>query len=53
MPPDPMNLCDPRHTTGLTPLHGKPRKGTSIKGLFIWLVILLVMLAVAIWLFLF
>jgi hypothetical protein len=51
-PLDPMNLYDPRHTTGITPLHGKPKNGTSLKGLFIRLVILLILLAVAIWLIL-
>ncbi|MDA0676406.1 MAG: hypothetical protein O2788_00180 [Chloroflexi bacterium] len=50
--PDPMNLYDPRHTTGITPLHGKPGNGTSLKGLLIRLGFLLVLLAGAIWLFL-
>lgn len=51
MPPlDPMNLYDPRHTTGISPLHGRPKHGAPIKALLILLASLLIMLAGALWL---
>jgi hypothetical protein len=42
---DPNRLYDPRHTTGTTPLHGKPKNVHSVKALVIFLFILLAMLA--------
>jgi len=45
---NPLNLTflyDPRHTTGLTPLYGKPKSRLSLKALFVWLGFLLLTLA--------
>jgi len=45
---NPINLTflyDPRHTTGLTQLHGKPKHKLSLKALLVWLGFLLLTLA--------
>ena len=45
---DPNRLYDHRHTTGITPLHGKPKNIHSVKALVIFLFIFLAMLAVGV-----
>ena len=42
---DPNSLYDPRHTTGLTPLYGKPKHKLSLRALLVWLGFLLLALA--------
>lgn len=42
---------DPRRPGKRSPLHGNPGQGRTLLGLFIWLVILLGVLAVGLWIF--